>query len=262
LVIEKKELGKTGVRVPEIGLGTWQYNGGPEPLVVGVGLGATLLDTAEIYGSEGVVGKAIRQVGRDKVFLATKVSGQHLRYSDVLKAAEDSLKRLDVETIDLYQVHWPNSAVPIEDTMRAMGELLDKGKIKFVGVSNFSVDETRDAQKSLSRGKIVSNQVEYNLSDRSIEQDLLPYCQKEGITILAYSPLARGLSVRARSSLLDEIASKYKKTRAQVILNWITSHDGVITIPKSDSVDHTKENCGASGWRLSEDDIERIGKAS
>jgi diketogulonate reductase-like aldo/keto reductase len=258
LNIETKELGKTGVRVPEIGLGTWQYRGGTEPFKVGIGLGAYLVDTAEVYGTEAVVGKAINEFGRKKVFLATKVSGQHLRYRDVLKAAEDSLERLNTEAIDLYQVHWPNHSVPIEDTMRAMGELLDKGKIRFVGLSNFSVEESREAQQALSKRKIVSNQVEYSLAERSIEQDLLPYCVKEGITVIAYSPLARGNSLRMGSELLEEIASKYKKTRSQVILNWINSHENVISIPKSDSVDHTKENCGASGWRLSIEDVNRI----
>jgi diketogulonate reductase-like aldo/keto reductase len=262
LAIQRKELGKTGVKVPEIGLGTWQYRGGTEALVVGVQLGADLIDTAEIYGTEGIVGQAIREVGRDKVFLATKVSAQHLRYGDVLKAAEGSLKRMNVEQIDLYQVHWANPSVPIEDTMRAMGELLDSGKIRFVGVSNFSVEETHDAQKSLSKGKIVCNQVEYNLSERSIEQDLIPYCVKEGITVMAYSPLAHGNFMQSGSSLLDKIASKYKKTRAQVILNWIISHENVIAIPKSESVEHTRENCGASGWRLSQEDIEKISEMS
>lgn len=258
MVIEHKELGKSGVRVSEIGLGTWQYRGGVEPLKEGIKLGATLVDTAEIYGTEPIVGKALGEVGREKVFLATKVSGQHLRYKDVLKAANASLERLNVETIDLYQVHWPNHAVPIEDTMRAMGELVDQGKVRFIGISNFSVEETRQAQRYLSKAQVASNQVEYSLSERSIEQDLLPYCIEEGITIVAYSPLARGHSLGGKSKVLDGIASKYKKTRSQVILNWITSHENVIAIPKSDSVDHTRENCGASGWRLSKEDIRAI----
>jgi diketogulonate reductase-like aldo/keto reductase len=257
LTIESKELGKSGVKVPEIGLGTWQYRGGVKPLEVGVSLGANLIDTAEIYGTEGIVGEAIEQIGRSKVFIATKVSAQHLRYADVLKAADQSLKRLKIDTIDLYQVHWPNPSVPIEDTMRAMGELLDGGKIRYVGVSNFSAEQTRDAQQALSaKGKIVCNQVEYNLAERSIEEDLMPYCEKEGITIMAYSPLERGNSLRG--GFLDKICAKYNKTRSQVVLNWITSHKRVIAIPKSDSVDHTKDNCGASGWRLNREDIEQI----
>jgi diketogulonate reductase-like aldo/keto reductase len=262
LPIETKELGKSGVKVPEIGLGTWQYRGGTEPLVVGVRLGATLIDTAEIYGTEGIVGEAVQKIGRDNVFLATKVSGQHLKYSDVLKAAEQSLRRLKTDRIDLYQVHWPNPSVRIQDTMRAMGELLDKGQIKYVGVSNFSADQTSDAQRALSKGKIVCNQVEYNLSERSIESELIPYCVKEGITVMAYSPLARGNSIRGGPKVLDELASKYKKTRSQVILNWVTSHENTIAIPKSDSVEHTRENCGASGWRLFTEDIQKINEAA
>ncbi len=259
--MEEKELGKSGIKVTEIGLGTWQYRGGIEPLKVGIELGATLVDTAEIYGTEDTVGKALQAVGREKVFLATKVSAQHLRYQDVLKACENSLKRLNTDTIDLYQVHWANPSVPIEDTMRAMSELRDKGKIRFIGVSNFSVEQTQEARASLRKGEIVCNQVEYNLSERSIEKDLMPYCAEQGITIMAYSPLARGHSLGGNKNVLDEIASKYKKTRAQVILNWVTSHENTIAIPKSNSVEHTKENVGASGWRLSGEDIEKINEA-
>ncbi|MGH7808612.1 MAG: aldo/keto reductase, partial [Thermodesulfobacteriota bacterium] len=120
--MELKQLGTTGVMLPEIGLGTWNYSGGVDPLRKGIELGAYLIDTAEGYHTEDVVGRVAKGT-RNRVFIATKVSGRHLRYDQVLRAAEESLRRLDTDYIDLYQVHWPNSSVPIRETMRAM-ELL------------------------------------------------------------------------------------------------------------------------------------------
>src|SRR5919106_4216617 len=135
--MELKQLGNTNVMVPEIGLGAWKYRGGVEPLRHGLALGASLIDTAEIYGTEEIVGRAI-QDRREQVFLATKVSGSHLRHDDVLRAAEASLQRLHIDVIDLYQIHWPNQSVPLKETMRAMESLVDSGHIRYIGVSNFS----------------------------------------------------------------------------------------------------------------------------
>jgi diketogulonate reductase-like aldo/keto reductase len=124
--MELKELGNTRVMVPEIGLGTWKYSGGIDPLRRGIELGAFLIDTAEMYRTEGAVGQAIKGI-RDRVFVATKVMGSHLRYDVVMRAAEASLRRLGTDYIDLYQIHWPNSGVPIKETMRAMEVLVDTG---------------------------------------------------------------------------------------------------------------------------------------
>ena len=267
--MELKQLGITKVMVPEIGLGLWKYKGGVEPLRRGIELGAFLLDTAEMYRTEDVTGQAIKGI-RDKVFIASKVSGSHLRYDDVLKAAEASLRELNESCIDLYQVHWPNSSVPIKDTMRAMETLVDRGQIKYIGVSNFSVRELQEAQAAMRNHPIVANQVLYNLNDRDIERDLLPYCQKHDVTILAYTPLDDGRLAkkpkfwRGRNQgmkVLDEVATQVHKTLAQVALNWCTSRPNVIAIPKSDSVARTEENCGASGWRLSPEQIKRLDEA-
>ena len=254
--MEYRELGRTGVSIPEIGLGVWQYRGGVEPLRRGVALGANLIDTAEVYGTEGVVGEAMKGM-RDKVFLATKVSGDHLRRRDVLNAADASLKRLGTDVIDLYQVHWPDSNVPIEETMGALEELVDAGKVRYIGVSNFSLKELKAAQQAMKKHPIVEDQVLYNLMDRDIERDLLPYCQEQGITILAYSPLARGaiaskplIRHRAAFEALRGIARETGKTAAQVALNWCNSHPMVVSIPKSNHVERVEENCGASGWLL------------
>ena len=142
--MELKELGNTGVMVPEIGLGAWKYRGGPAPLRRGIELGAALIDTAEMYRNEDEVGQAIEGL-RSALFLATKVSGSHLRYDQVMQAAEDSLRRLRVDCVDLYQVHWPNRSVPIAETMRAMEELVDTGMVRYIGVSNFSTRELQEA---------------------------------------------------------------------------------------------------------------------
>lgn len=248
-----------------MGLGTWAYRGGVEPLRVGVSLGARLIDTAEIYGTEGIVGKAVD--GLKAVFIATKVAAHNLRHDDLLRAAESSLKHLNVRRIDLYQVHWPNPSVPIRETMRAMEELVKAGKIRYIGVSNFSVEELRAAREALSREEIVSNQVEYSLLNREIEGHLLPYCVREEITVIAYSPLARGGILAEggkrrddRTTLLDRVAVKCGKTRSQVALNWLTSHESVIVIPKAGRVEHVRENCAASGWRLARGDFEQIGR--
>ena len=250
--MEYKPLGDTDVLIPEIGLGTWAYTGGDTPLRHGVELGATLIDTAESYGTEEAVGSAIGPI-RDKVFLATKVSPQNFRRKDVLAAADGSLRRLGIDHIDLYQLHWPNDAVPIEETMGAMEELWEAGKVRYIGVSNFSVAQLKGAQAALSRTRVVSNQVKYSLADRHIEDDLLSYCQETRVTIIAYSPLEQGMDRLAggrRREALRGVAAQAGKTEAQVALNWCINKQSVVAIPKANSVGHVEDDCGASGWYL------------
>ncbi len=250
--VGSKELGRTGVRVPEIGLGTWDYHGGIEPLLAGFESGALFVDTAESYGSESVVGEAIRGI-REKVFLATKVSSEHFRHRDVIRAADESLRRLGTGRIDLYQLHHPNPGVPIDETMGAMEELVEAGKIRFIGVSNFSLAQLQTAQRAARKHPIVANQVRYSVVDRTIESGLLAYCQANGISIIAYSPLSRGLSRILDcdpKGVLAEVARATGRTIPQVALNWCLCKDGVFVIPKGNSVSHVIENCGAAGWRL------------
>ncbi len=265
--MEFKELGATGVKLPEIGLGTWQYNGGTEPLNKGISLGAFLIDTAEMYGTEDVVGEAVKGK-RQEVFIATKVSGNHLRYDQVLRAAEDSLKKLGTDYIDLYQIHWPDPSVPIRETMRAMEALVDTGKVKFIGVSNFYAKNLEEAQACMTKYRIVSNQVKYSLLQRGIEEDTLAYCQKNKITVIAYSPLDKGgltlkpvLRNKAALNVLQKVARETGKTAAQVALNWCISKPNVIAIPKSDKAERVVENCQASGWRLTARQMEILNKA-
>jgi diketogulonate reductase-like aldo/keto reductase len=247
-----RELGKTDIRLPEIGLGTWNYSGGIEPLRAAIECGVRLIDTAESYGTEEVVGEAIKGQ-RHQVFLATKVLPRNFKRRDLIAAAERSLRRLSTDYIDLYQLHWPNLAIPIEEPMRGMEELVDAGKVRFIGVSNFSVRDLLNAQATLSTQRIVANQVRYSLAERTIERGLLQYCQKNGITVIAYSPLATGLgNIRASDpeGILHRVAQASAKSQAQVALNWCVSKENVIAIPKASTVAHVMEDVGASGWRL------------
>jgi diketogulonate reductase-like aldo/keto reductase len=251
--VEDRPLAGTGIKLPAIGLGTWRYSGGIEPLRAGISLGACFIDTAESYGSEEIVGQAVQGIRKD-VFVATKVSPRHFRRADVIAAAEASLKRLKTDYVDLYQLHWPNYTIPMEETMGAMEQLVDDGKVRFIGVSNFFVHDLKRAEKAVSKHRIVSNQVRYNLIDRTVEGDLLKYCQQRDITIIAHSPLASEFSsIKAEDPerVIDKVAPARSKTAAQIALNWCISQEGIVAIPKTNSVEHVKENCAASDFQLS-----------
>jgi diketogulonate reductase-like aldo/keto reductase len=253
-----KKLGQTGVMIPEIGVGTYKYKGGPELLRKALELDDSFIDTAELYENEAVVGEAIR--GRtDRVFIATKT--HHWRYAEVIRSAETSLRLLGIDTIDLYQLHWPNAAVPIAETMSAFEDLADQGKIRFIGVSNFTLSEMNQAQSVMRKHKIVANQVRYSLIDRSIEVQLLPFCQKASVTIIAYSPLAHSFQKILDADphdVLGKVAKSANKTKAQVALNWCVSKPGVTAIPKTESIEHLVENCGSSGWRLTAEQLDML----
>jgi diketogulonate reductase-like aldo/keto reductase len=255
--VDEKQLGRTGVFIPEVGIGTWNYNSGPGALRSGFEAGARFIDTAESYGTEEVVREAVKGI-RNQVFIATKVSPQNFRKTDLHKSVNASLSKLGIDTLDLLQLHEPNPSIPIQETVGAMNELVDSGKIRFIGVSNFSVVQLNEAQLATGKHPIVSNQVRYNLIDRTVENGLLQYCQSNGITIISYSPLARGLARISdcdQNGVIIEVARQTGKTAAQVILNWCLCKDGVIVIPGSNSERHVLENCGASGWRLTPDQI-------
>ena len=275
--MEHRILGKTGEQIPVVGLGTWEIGGrmssdssrdedDVEALRLGLELEMTMIDTAEMYGSghsEEVVSEALKG-WTGPVIVASKVSPSHFRYDDVLRSARMSLDRLGVERMDLYQLHWPNSRIPIGETMRAMEKLVRDGMTRHIGVSNFSVDQMREAQTALSREKIVSNQVEYSLIDRAIEKDILPHCQREGVTVIAYSPLGQGRIPRGRGGgfkVLDEVAAEHGKSRSQVALNWVLRKDNVVTIPKAGDKQHVKENSESVGWKLTAKDLERLDSA-
>lgn len=266
-----KVLGNTGVFVSTIGQGTGigGYSGGKiayEPLLEslrrGIELGMNLIDTAPVYGNgaaEEVVGKAIARQ-RDKVFLATKVPPEKTDHDGVLASAEESLRRLKVDCIDLYQIHWSNPKIAISETMKAMRRLVTEGKIRFVGVSNFTLKEFQAAQEALGKDKIVSLQAEYNLFDRTAETMLLPFCRSQQISFIAYSPLHRGkvTSGARRFAELKKIAARYQKTPAQVALRWLVAREPVIAIPNTTHPGRADENARSADFDLSADDLKRV----
>jgi diketogulonate reductase-like aldo/keto reductase len=229
----------------------------------GLELGINLIDTAEIYQTENIVSEAIEGYERETLFIATKAFRNHLRYNSVLKAAENSLKRLKCSYIDLYQIHMPNRRVPIGETMKAMEKLVENGKVRYLGVSNFSLEQTIKAADALSKNKLASNQVEYNLVKRGIEKDLLPYCEQNRIVILPYRPLAHGALAKPSKQLktaMDEISRKHGgKTPSQIALNWLLTKSTVIfPIPRASKPERITENVGALGWNLDAEEMKRL----
>lgn len=235
---------------PSIALGTWNYRGGTAPLVRGVELGLCFLDTAEVYNTEHVVGNVVREVGRNNVIVATKVSSKHHRYDDVLWAAERSLGNLGIDCIDLYQLHGPSNDIPFAETMRAMEHLADSGMISRIGVSNFTTAQLEAAIKVMRNYPITSNQVQYSLADRTVENDLLSFCNDCNVLLIAYSPLNKGRLLD--HSVVDYIAREVGKTPAQVALNYCIGNNA-IALPKSERVERVEEFAGALGWSLTED---------
>lgn len=255
--MDTKPLGKSGVALPEVGFGTWEFSGEAAVIHRAIELGSFLIDTAESYGTEGRVGRAVTG-RRDEVFIATKVSPWHFRHADVLAACDRSLKALDIDTIDLYQLHAPSADVPIEETMGAMADLVDAGKVRHVGVSNFSVREMEAAEAALGPDLVVENQIKYSLFDHQFADTVIPYCEEHGIMVLAYSSLEQGAferEMRGNAQLVEvmqNVCAETGRTAAQVLLNWTLRSPVVITIPKTNTLARVDENCAAAGWRLTD----------
>lgn len=267
--MQTKRFGKTGRAVTEIGMGTYYDKRWIRIAKHGVSLGAstkvkaiaagldngiTLIDSAEAYYSEPFIAKAIRGRKRDELFIATKVWLTNLRHDDLVAALERSLRHLETPYVDLYQVHFPNPAVPMRETMGAMEEMLEKGKTRAIGVSNFSLEQMKEANSALSKAEISAAQVNYSLVHRKPEQEIIPYCQDNDIAILAYYPLGHGLLAR-RDGRMDEVCRRNSKSPAQVALNWLTSKPNVFAIPRASRPAHVLEDVMASGWRLGEADL-------
>ncbi|MDG6916012.1 MAG: aldo/keto reductase [Nitrososphaerota archaeon] len=266
-----KEFGKTGRKVSEIGMGTyydplwvmtafggWHRGAASKvgAIKAGLGAGITLVDTAEIYRSEPLVAKAMKGEKRDEVFLATKVWPSHLHRDDIVKSLDKSLARLETSYVDLYQVHFPNRKVPIRETMAAMEKLVEDGKIRHIGVSNFSLEQIKEAQSALPKSELSSVQLDYSLGHRDVERDTLPYCEQEKIALMAYYPLGHGKL--PSDSRLDPFSYKYGKTRAQVALRWLADKANVFPIPRASKRTHVIDNAGAGGWRLSDQDVANL----
>lgn len=268
----RRKFGWTGFDVPVIGMGTWMIQGRSrdallraiEALRLGLDLGMNHIDTAEMYGN-GRVEELVSEVvdgRREQVFLVSKVLPSNASYEGTLKACERSLKRLKTDFLDLYLLHWPSNQHPIEETMRAMEKLVDEHRIKFIGVSNFDVEQLREAQDALMKHRIACNQVLYHLAYRGIEQYLLPYCAENEIAIVGYSPFGHGNFPSSHSKggkVLAGIAKRHNRTIRQIVLNFLTRDSNLFTIPKAGNPDHIRDNSGAEGnWKLSDEDIAAI----
>jgi diketogulonate reductase-like aldo/keto reductase len=246
---------RAGAEIPALGLGTWRMGERKSlrrdevnALRLGIDLGMTLVDTAEMYGDGGaeeVVAEAIAG-RRDEVYLVSKVLPHNASRAGTIRACEASLRRLRTGVVDLYLLHWPGSH-PIAETVAAFEDLLRQGKIRHWGISNFDVDEMAGLEGA------AANQVLYNLGRRGIERNLLPWCEARGIAVMAYSPLEQGRL--RRSPGLEAVARRHGATTSQVALAWTLRHDAVVAIPKATRAEHVRENRKAAELVLTPEDL-------
>jgi len=270
--IPEKKL-KKKFRIPVLGIGTWGFGGewdhnpknnDAENIKIirkSIESGLVHIDTAELYArgySEVLVGKSIEKYEREKLFIASKISPHHLGYSDVKKATEKSLQRLNTEYLDLSMIHFPNPEMPLEATINAMNELKGEGKNKNIGVSNFQANQLMEAE-SYSENGIVVNQIQYNLIYRESEKNsVIQYCIENDIIVVAWKPVQLGILSKKGTTIIDNICKKYNKTPAQVAINWLISQDNVVAICKMGNQKHLEENLGAVGWNMDKKDIEDL----
>lgn len=256
----------SGEKVPALGLGTWKMGVGDSgeaaqlrALMVGIGQGMTLIDTAEMYGdgrSEQLVAKAI-EGQRDKVFVVSKVLPGNASRKGTVKACEASLKNLKSDFLDLYLLHWRGS-FPLAETFAAFEELKAAGKIRHYGVSNFDVDDLEELEKLVPEASCAANQVMYNLSDRGIEWDLHQRCQKDGIAVMAYCPLGQGRLIDNPG--IAPVAKKHNVTNAAIALAFTLRLPGMIAIPKSSDEKRVLENAAAADLVLDDEDMAGLDK--
>jgi diketogulonate reductase-like aldo/keto reductase len=256
-----------GERVPALGQGTWHMGEDRRraaaevaALRLGIELGLTLIDTAEMYGAGGAesVVREAAQGCRDALFIVSKVLPSNASRVGTVAACERSLRRLGTDRIDLYLLHWRGS-VPLAETLEGFLRLARDGKIRHHGVSNFDRRGLEEWRALTGGAAVAADQVLYNLATRGIEWDLVPWCREHGVAIMAYTPLGHGRMLADTS--LVEIARRHGATPAQVALAWLLHRAGTIVIPKAARLDHVRENRGAAHIVLSADDLATIDRA-
>jgi diketogulonate reductase-like aldo/keto reductase len=257
----------SGEAIPSLGQGTWgiaedarRRKDEIAALRAGFDLGMTLVDTAEMYAdgaAEALVGEAIAG-RRDELFLVSKVLPENATRPGTADACEHSLRRLGTDHLDLYLLHWRGN-VPLEETLDAFAALVDAGKIRYWGVSNFDVVDMIELWKLDGGAKVATDQVLYNLTRRGIEYDLMPWCRNRNIPIMAYSPIEQGRLLGY--SELKDVAARHNATPAQVALAWLLRQDGVVTIPKAANVAHVRENRAALELHLTREDLAALDRA-
>ena len=250
-----------GVEVPAIGLGTWRLTGQTCRKTVRTALevGYRHIDTAQAYGNERQVGNALRdgEVDRDDVFLTTKLGQGNRGYDDVLRSTDESLAKLGTDYVDLLLIHTPNVRTPLRDTLAAMNHLVDAGKVRHVGVSNFGID-LLDRARTLSEHGILTNQVQYH--PYWTQQDMLDYCRIHDVLMTAYSPLCHGGVLD--DPVLAEISERYDKAPAQVAIRWVIQQPNVVAVPKATSREHLVANLDVFDFELTDDEMARIHRPS
>jgi diketogulonate reductase-like aldo/keto reductase len=268
--MERHRFGPTQRDVPVIGQGTWYIESGDRAAAIaalrlGLDLGMTHVDTAEMYGSgevEEIVGEAIAG-RRDEVFLVSKVLPEHASRSGAIAACENSLARLGTDRLDCYLLHW-RSEYPLEETFAAFDLLERGGKILAWGVSNFDVTDLDDARDIAGEGRIVCNQVLYHLEERAIEHAVLPWCERHGVAVVGYAPFGHGRFPGPHTRggrVLQEIAAAHNATSRQVALRFLVRRPSLFTIPKASTPEHAAENAGAGELQLTEAELARIDAA-
>lgn len=265
---------KNGFEMPVLGIGTWKMWGTTtrDPsnddardiaaIKYAIDQGLTCIDNAEMYAgwySETLQWQAMKWYDREKLFLSTKVRGSNCSYEATKRACYNSLKRLWVDSVDLYYIHWREPQFDLAETMRALCELVDEWYIKYIGVSNFSKETLAEAQ-SHSRYPIVANQVHYNLICRECETSwLLEYCQKNDVMLVAWRPLEYGeFQVPESKEMLEQFSEKYNRTSYQIALNWVISEPNVVTLFKSSTPKNIDENLWCLWWALEKEDREYL----
>lgn len=264
----------TGQKIPALGFGTWEMGGRLEAdyskdaihvnaLTNAIQTGFTHLDTAEMYGAghaEELVGHAIRDIARESLFLTSKVKKENLAYRDVILSCEKTLERMQTHFLDLYLIHHPSLSIPIRETMKALDELISKGLIRHIGVSNFSVEQLKEAQEA-AKNPVVINQIEYNLQTRNrglfnqeMETSIIPYCRKNGVVVTAWRPLVKG-ALQKNHPILKALSEKYGCTESQLAISWLLNKPGISTIVKATSMSHIRENYLAASIILDPEDI-------
>jgi diketogulonate reductase-like aldo/keto reductase len=264
--------------MPRLGLGTWEMGGRMEPdlskdkkyikaIDTALQTGYKHIDTAEMYGqghTEEIVARGIQNHNRENLFITSKVRKAHLKYFDVMEAASRSLERLQTHYLDLYLIHEPNRAIPIKETMKAMDELIQKGWVKSIGVSNFNLNALQEAEAA-AKNPVVVNQIEYNLTTRNqgmytqnMETEIIPYCQQNQIIITAWRPLLKGKLPQTTG--LNEIAEVHQATPYQIALAWLLNKPGMTTIAKATSEKNLRANYEAQKIILSEKEIDSLNR--
>jgi diketogulonate reductase-like aldo/keto reductase len=257
-----------GSRVPALGQGSWHLAQGRHPaseeeeaLRTGISLGLALIDTAEMYGD----GRAEQMIGhviagqRGKVFLVSKVLPNHATASGIRQACAASLARLGTDYLDLYLLHWRGGASDLSVVVDTFETLRAYGRIRRWGVSNFLVGDMEDLYRVRGGDGCATNQVRYNLKDRSIERNLLPWCEQHGLPIMAYSPLGMGGDL-LRNTALVRVAERRQSSPAAIALAWTIRSGHVISIPESGSPAHVRQNASALSLRLTDLDLDELNR--